>query len=251
MNLRFVARDGDAIILESDQGERFQVLIDESMRDALKNNPRVSGADFSPKLVQDLIRAGLGIEEVAAEVGQEVNAISPFAAPILDELRYVLDAALETEVSDGVSMMRFQDLVARTDSSATFRVLKTDGMWHVHAAGESLMTWKFDPRTRSIEPTNLEAQNASRQQSRRDVVSPAIHQAIPVEDSAMKDMSTPEVIENPEDFERTASVHSLVEELRTRRKQADLKPATAKGRASLPSWDEIVLGTTNSEPNSD
>ncbi len=110
MNLRFVARDGDAIILESDQGERFQVLIDESMRDALKNNPRVSGADFSPKLVQDLIRAGLSIEEVAAEVGQEVNAISPFAAPILDELRYVLDAALETEVSDGVSMMRFQDL---------------------------------------------------------------------------------------------------------------------------------------------
>ena len=114
MNLRFVARDGDAIILESDQGERFQVLIDESMRDALKNNPRVSGADFSPKLVQDLIRAGLSIDEVAAEVGQEVNAISPFAAPILDELRYVLDAALETEVSDGVSMMRFQDLVART-----------------------------------------------------------------------------------------------------------------------------------------
>jgi hypothetical protein len=251
MNLRFVARDGDAIILESDQGERFQVLIDESMRDALKNNPRVSGADFSPKLVQDLIRAGLSIDEVAAEVGQEVNAISPFAAPILDELRYVLDAALETEVSDGVSMMRFQDLVARTDSSATFRVAKTDGIWNIHATGESLMTWKFDPRTRSIEPTNLEAQNASRQQSRRDVISPVIHHASPVENATINEMSENEEIEQPEDLERTASVHSLVEELRTRRKRADLKPATAKGRASLPSWDEIVLGTTNSEPDSD
>jgi len=46
-------------------------------------------------------------------------------------------------------------------------------------------------------------------------------------------------------------VHSLVEELRNRRKQEDLKPATAKGRASLPSWDEIVLGTTNSDTDSD
>jgi hypothetical protein len=251
MNLRFVARDGDAIILESDQGERFQVPIDDAMRDALKNNPRVSGADFSPKLVQDLIRAGLTIDEVAAEVGQGVNAINPFAAPILDELRYVLDAALNTEVSDGVNMIRFQDLVARTESSAAFRVLKTDGLWHVHATGESLMTWKFDPRTRSIEPTNLEAQNASRQQSRRDVTSPVINQPIPVENTTMNEKPAREATEEPADFERTASVHSLVEELRNRRKQADLKPATAKGRASLPSWDEIVLGTTNSEPNSD
>ena len=144
-----------------------------------------------------------------------------------------------------------EDLVARTDSSATFRVAKTDGIWNIHATGESLMTWKFDPRTRSIEPTNLEAQNASRQQSRRDVISPVIHHASPVENATINEMSENEEIEQPEDLERTASVHSLVEELRTRRKQADLKPATAKGRASLPSWDEIVLGTTNSEPDSD
>jgi hypothetical protein len=251
VNLRFVARDGDAIILESDQGERFQVPIDDSMRDALKNNPRVSGADFSPKLVQDLIRAGLSIDEVATQVGQEVDAIRPFAAPILDELRYVLEAALNTEVSDGVTMMRFQDLVTRTDSSATFSVAKTEGLWHINAMGQSLMTWKFDPRSRSIEPTNPEAQTASRQQSRRDVTSPVFHETILVEPPMVDELATPDAPEHSELFERTASVHSLVEELRNRRKQADLKPATAKGRASLPSWDEIVLGTTNSEPDSD
>ena len=251
MNLRFVARDGDAIILESDQGERFQVPIDDSMRDALKNNPRVSGADFSPKLVQDLIRAGLTIDEVAAQVSQDVDAIRPFAAPILDELRYVLEAALNTEVSDGVSMLRFQDLVTRTDSSATFSVAKTEGVWNVHASGQSLMTWKFDPRSRSIEPTNTEAQIASRQQSRRDVTSPIFHETVLSENLDINEPPAQEIIEEPADSERTASVHSLVEELRTRRKQAELKPATAKGRASLPSWDEIVLGTTNSEPDSD
>jgi hypothetical protein len=251
MNLRFVARDGDSIILESDQGERFQVPIDDSMRDALKNNPRVSGADFSPKLVQDLIRSGLSIDEVATQVGQETDAISPFAAPILDELRYVLEAALNTEVSDGVSMRRFQDLITRAHPSATFSVAKTDGLWHVHAAGDSLMTWKFDPRTRSIEPTNPEAQNASKPLSRRDVTSPVMHQTVPIENAPINEPVILEAIEDSEGNERTASVHSLVEELRNRRKQADLKPATAKGRASLPSWDEIVLGTTNSEPDSD
>ncbi|MFT4795977.1 MAG: hypothetical protein ACI80R_000166 [Aquiluna sp.] len=251
MNLRFVARDGDAIILESDQGERFQVPIDDSMRDALKNNPRVSGADFSPKLVQDLIRAGLTLDEVAAQVGQDVDAIRPFAAPILDELRYVLEAALNTEVSDGVSMMRFQDLVTRIDSSASFSVAKTEGVWNVHASGQSLMTWKFDPRSRSIEPTNPEAQNASRQQSRRDVTSPVIHETVLSENLNINEAPAQETTEEPADSGRNASVHSLVEELRTRRKQADLKPATAKGRASLPSWDEIVLGTTNSEPDLD
>jgi hypothetical protein len=251
MNLRFVARDGDAIILESDQGERFQVPIDDSMRDALKNNPRVSGADFSPKLVQDLIRAGHTIDEVAAQVNQDVDAIRPFAAPILDELRYVLEAALNTEVSDGVSMLRFQDLVTRTESSANFSVAKTEGVWNVHASGQSLMTWKFDPRSRSIEPTNAEAQKASRQQSRRDVTSPVFHETVLSESLNISDPPSQEIIEKPADSERTASVHSLVEELRTRRKQADLKPATAKGRASLPSWDEIVLETTNSEPYSD
>ena len=251
MNLRFVARDGDAIILESDQGERFQVPIDDSMRDALKNNPRVSGADFSPKLVQDLIRAGHTIDEVAAQVNQDVDAIRPFAAPILDELRYVLEAALNTEVSDGVSMLRFQDLVTRTESSANFSVAKTEGVWNVHASGQSLMTWKFDPRSRSIEPTNAEAQKASRQQSPRDVTSPVFHETVLSESLNISDPPSQEITEKPADSERTASVHSLVEELRTRRKQADLKPATAKGRASLPSWDEIVLGTTNSEPDSD
>jgi hypothetical protein len=52
--------------------------------------------------------------------------------------------------------------------------------------------------------------------------------------------------------EPSASVHDLVEELRSRRNaQAEIKPQTAKGRASLPSWDEIVLGTSNLDPDAD
>jgi len=244
MDLRFVARDGEDLILESDQGQRFQVQIDDSIREAIKNNPRVSAADFSPKQVQDLIRSGSSVEEVAARLGQDIAAIEPFAAPILDELRYVLEAALNTEVSDGAQMRRFEDLITASEPEASFSVAKSDNEWHITARGESLMSWSFDPRTRTIEPTNPEANKLAKQQSKRDVTAP-------VSPRQASQATRPEIIEPEPDGERTASVHSLVEELRNRRKQEDLKPATAKGRASLPSWDEIVLGTTNSDTDSD
>ena len=50
-----------------------------------------------------------------------------------------------------------------------------------------------------------------------------------------------------------ASVHDLVQELRARREQsaAELKPHSAKGRAALPSWDEIVLGTGSLDTDAD
>jgi hypothetical protein len=62
--------------------------------------------------------------------------------------------------------------------------------------------------------------------------------------------ATIDVVEEAEDESQEASVHDLVEELRSRRNKEPIKPATAKGRASLPSWDEIVLGTSNSESES-
>ena len=61
-----------------------------------------------------------------------------------------------------------------------------------------------------------------------------------------------EITPEPEEVsaEPAASVHDLVEELRARRAATQIKPASAKGRASLPSWDEIVLGTSSDvDPN--
>jgi hypothetical protein len=59
-----------------------------------------------------------------------------------------------------------------------------------------------------------------------------------------------EVEPEPEEPEsQGASVHDLVQELRARRNPEEIKPASAKGRASLPSWDEIVLGTGGLDPD--
>jgi hypothetical protein len=44
-----------------------------------------------------------------------------------------------------------------------------------------------------------------------------------------------------------ASVLDLVAERKLREEGESTKPASAKGRASLPSWDEIVLGAGGPE----
>jgi len=249
MDIRFVSREGDSLVFESDAGERFSAVIDDTLKNSLKNNPRVTTADFSPKFVQDQIRQGKSVEEIALDLNVEASSLAPFAAPILDELRFVLQAALDTQVADGSVMRRFEDLVLEAIPSAEFRVFKKDLAWTIEVQGEDVLTWRFDPKLRHIEPISAEAANLARVHSNRDVISStqqAVRSAPEAQEVAATNVEEPEAPE-----ESSASVHSLVEELRTRRKQEQIKPATAKGRASLPSWDEIVLGTTNSETDSD
>lgn len=244
MELRFVARDGEILILESDIGQRYQLSISDEMRDAIRSNPRVVEASFSPREIQNLIRSGLTVEEVAAQLQQPASAIEPFAAPILDELRFVLEAALNTQVTAGTTMQSFEELVQLSYPGAVFSAARIEGVWVISATDGEVLSWKFDPKTRHLEPNNDAAGNLTRRHSSRDIIgSGATARVVPEPDQ--------EPVAVQEHSSDTASVHSLVDELRSRRSQETAKPATAKGRASLPSWDEIVLGTTNSEADSD
>ncbi|MDG2497075.1 MAG: septation protein SepH [Aquiluna sp.] len=249
MDIRFVSRDGEDLIFESDAGDRFIAPIDDALRASLKNNPRVITADFSPKFVQDQLRQGRSVEQIATDLGVETSSLEPFAAPILDELRFVLQAALDTQVTDGNVMRRFEDLVSEEFPNAEFRVHKHDGSWTVEVDSDQLLSWRFDPKLRHIEPTSPASTKLAKAQSSRDVISSANPKVRPTPET----QATPEHAQELVDASSTtsASVHSLVEELRSRRSQEEIKPATAKGRASLPSWDEIVLGTTNSETDAE
>ncbi|MGA1531935.1 MAG: DUF3071 domain-containing protein, partial [Aquiluna sp.] len=176
------------------------------------------------------IRAGEQIEEIAETFGVPTSTIEPFAAPILDELNYVLEAALATEVNDGNKMVPFKELIAKEDPEATFALHREDEKWVVAVSGVKKMLWHYDNKARHLEPMDPNASSVAKVHASRDIVT-----------------STIEVVEEPEETPE-ASVHDLVEELRSRRQKEPIKPATAKGRASLPSWDEIVLCTSNSEP---
>lgn len=235
MELRFVARESDYLLLESEDGNSHRVLIDEPLRDAVRNTQEIVSSGVVPKDVQQRLRSGASVEEVAAHYGVTESAIEPFAAPILDEIRYVIQTALATQLSDGKQMSTLEELVLRIQPETSFTAHRTDAGWVLSAIGAHTYTWKFDPRSKLLEPSSESAQKLSGHNGAREVIT----QTVPVRNTATHTETEPAPVKD----QPRASVHDLVEELRSRREKPDeLKPSSAKGRASLPSWDEIVSG---------
>lgn len=231
MELKFVSREGDYLVFETSDGMRARTLIDDQVKDAIRKTQQSDSPSFTPREVQNQIRSGLSLSEVAANLGVPESAVEPFALPILDEIRFVLDAALNTTLPDGPTMKRFEDMVIASDPVATFKAIKSEQGWEIIAKGNGTYSWLFDLRTRVIEPNSESARKIGKANSVRDSIFTA---PVKEEPAAVVEEQQPE----------TASVHDLVQELRSRREQQaqELKPQPAKGRAALPSWDEIVLG---------
>ena len=60
--------------------------------------PRTGGrpdSQLSPREMQELLRGGWTLEEVAAEAGVDVDWVSRFAAPVMAEIQRVVDQAVE------------------------------------------------------------------------------------------------------------------------------------------------------------
>lgn len=245
MELRFISRDGNTLTFESPDGLRHTALLDEELSQALRPTVRNETADISPKEIQSRLRAGESVESLAAELGVSTSSLEPFAAPILDELRFMLEAALSVQMADGNRMSAMGEILDRDHPGATRRVYRQNDQWHLEVVSDTTMHFRFDPRNRLLEPLDNSATNLTLLHSQRDLVTatlPAVSEPAPVYSE-----------ERYEVVEQTASVLDLVEELRARRQlqEETVRPAPAKGRTSLPSWDEIVLGTANSETDTD
>jgi len=110
MELRFVSRDGNTLTFESPDGLRHTALLDEELSQALRPTVRNQAAEISPKEIQSRLRAGESVESLASELGVSTASLEPFAAPILDELRFMLEAALSVQMADGNHMSAFGDI---------------------------------------------------------------------------------------------------------------------------------------------
>ena len=254
MELKFVSKESDYLVFETTDGQRLRALLDDTLREAIRKveNRDISG--LNPKDIQMLIRSGHSVDEVAQRFGVPNSAVEPFAAPILDELTYVLQAALSTKVSDGQGMITFEDLVLRSSPEAKFRAYKQDREWHVATDTDAQMIWEFSPKSRLIEPLSEAAKKLqSTLPNPREVISASPN--LKLAEAKPADPASEVLSDKQHDHdgpEAGASVHDLVEELRSRRQaETDVKPQPAKGRASLPSWDEIVLGTGHLDSESD
>lgn len=244
MELRFVNREGDSLIFETADGQRLRAELDDSLREAVRRNSATVSQGVSPREVQTAIRSGESLSALAARLGVPEDTIEPFASPILDELRFVLQTALTTMLSSNDRMRSFADLVDEVYPGAEFAIRKEESQW-VLESGNSLR-WHFDPKARLIEPVSAAAKELAKSfNTEREV----IRASRPVSEPRIQAAPEPKPEAEGNVEAPSASVHDLVQELRARRNPEELKPASAKGRASLPSWDEIVLGTGGLDPD--
>ena len=93
--LRFVRGDEGTLVVASDSGDQFRVVVDEALLAEVKRlsrRPR-EGAKVRPREIQSLVRAGKSREEISALTGAEPGDIERFEGPVLAERAFILESA--------------------------------------------------------------------------------------------------------------------------------------------------------------
>ena len=95
-DIKFLGSDGDFLLLEDSEGQRFRLLLDQSVRSAIRNeSPRMLDEPrLNPREIQEEIRVGRSIEEIVQASGAPVDYVMKFAQPVLDELNHAVLNAL-------------------------------------------------------------------------------------------------------------------------------------------------------------
>ncbi|GAB3622981.1 hypothetical protein GCM10027418_10630 [Mariniluteicoccus endophyticus] len=97
--------DGAVLVVVTDDGEQLGVPADARLVAALRRDtPRLGQLEIEmdsqlrPREIQDRIRAGQSLDEVAREAGVPTERIEPFAVPVLAERAHVVGVALSSAV---------------------------------------------------------------------------------------------------------------------------------------------------------
>jgi hypothetical protein len=100
-----LSKDGKNLVLVSSSGEEFAVPVDQRLRTALRGDHARLGqlemkmeSALRPRDIQTRIRAGESAEDVAAAAQTTVEAIMPFAAPVLAERAHVAQTAQKASI---------------------------------------------------------------------------------------------------------------------------------------------------------
>ena len=252
------------LVLEDDESNQFRLPIDERLATALRpasTTPAKPGqleialeSQLSPREIQTRIRAGRGVDEVAAAAGVPADRIERYAAPVLAEREHVMEQArlAPARRASGGTAPRLGDLVDLrladqrvAPDSVHWDAWRDDDRWTVHLAylggsRERVARWTFDPRGRVLSAANDEARWLVDEDpaERADDGSPARMRrlaSVPVEtasDDAAAVPATDEVYDREAD---EASVGAAPA------RRGSESPRSHR-RPPVPSWDDIMFG---------
>ena len=182
--LRLIGHDGDYVLLESLSGEIHRLLIDDSLRAAIRRSGPTSSTpiQMSPREIQSEIRSGKSVEELISRSGDPRQYVEKFAGPVLDELSHVISSALSVRISiagdrhTDISHIEFGDIISgRLEASGVedfeWSARRDEQqVWLVSANylinGESKKaTWSYDAKRMLLAPENESAIRLSTQNS--------------------------------------------------------------------------------------
>jgi hypothetical protein len=278
-DLRLVAvtPERSHLVLEDSESNQFRVPIDQRMATALRTHPsfKSSGpaspksaqleialeSQLSPREIQARIRAGGGIDEVAAVAGISTERVERYATPVLAEREHVTEQArlAPARRASGGNAPRLGELV---DARLAEQKVAADSVrwdawrgdeerWTVHlgylsGAREREAEWTFDTRGRVLSAANEEArwlvdespgergEDAPARMRRLSSVPLGPEDAADGDDAAETAETADEVYDVEADQKRAAE---LAEE------QAPVRQVARGGRRpAVPAWDDIVFG---------
>ncbi|CAB4625409.1 unannotated protein [freshwater metagenome] len=201
-DIRLVDNDGEYLNLETQGGEKFRLVLDDSLRSAIKRDSQVSldSVSISPREIQDEVRAGSSAEEVANRHSVPLDYVEKFALTVVDEIGHIIASAQAVRISveadrySEASQVEFGEVLesrlrANEATNASWTASKREGSpWMVSVTYESPQgsksaTWSFDQRKLVLSPENEAAVKLSAGDFSAVTSSPKLRQLEPTVDS--------------------------------------------------------------------
>lgn len=170
-DLRITGVSNNQLELQAPDGTRHYLEITPDLLKALKTREVALPNQLSPREIQERVRHGATLEEIASSTGADVDLVARFAKPIVAELRHVVSLARSIRLS--LAGDRFAEptlvefgsvmderLMNNGANEIEWSAKKSvDGEWLVSISfttsqGTGLATWSFDPKQLFLAPEN-------------------------------------------------------------------------------------------------
>lgn len=177
--LRLVRREDRTLVVATDAGEEFRLIVDDAVLGELRQLSRRDTGPLkaSPREIQALVRAGKSRAEIAEITGVEEAAIERYEAPVLAERTYILELAhdvpVRTSTEEG-GEQQFGTVIAERLIGLGADVYEWSS-WRDDEAGwmiglefishdvEHRAVWSFDHRKGVLAPLSPDAVTLSKQ----------------------------------------------------------------------------------------
>lgn len=175
-DIRLVDNDGEYLNLETQGGEKFRLVLDDSLRSAIKRDAQLQldSVSISPREIQDEVRAGSSAAEVAAKHSVPLDYVDKFALTVVDEIGHIIASAQTVRISveadrySEATQVEFGEVLEGRlrnldGSNAKWSATKLEGApWMVSVSfdspqGKVVATWSFDQRKLILSPENEKA----------------------------------------------------------------------------------------------